>query len=60
MSARKVTMLHPFSLTTCNYSIRGLPSDNGLLPDWRQAVIWTNAGILLTGPIETNYSEILL
>ena len=25
-------------------------SDNGLLPDWRQAIIWTNAGIFLVDP----------
>ena len=27
-------------------------------PDRRQAIIWTNAGILLTRPLETNFSEI--
>ena len=34
-------------------------SDNGLLPDRRQAIIWTSAGILLNGPLQTNFSEIL-
>ena len=34
-------------------------SDNGLSPDRRQAIIWTNAGILLIGPLGTNFSEIL-
>ena len=33
-------------------------SDNGLLPGWHQAIIWTNAGILLIGPLGTNLSEI--
>ena len=33
-------------------------SDNGLPPDRRQAIIWTNAGILLIGPLGTNFSEI--
>ena len=33
-------------------------SDNDLLPGRRQAIIWTNAGILLVGPIGTNFSEI--
>ena len=33
-------------------------SDNGLAPDRRQAIIWTNAGILLIGPLGTNISEI--
>ena len=35
-------------------------SDNGLSPDWRQAIIWTNAGILLIKPLGTNFSEILI
>ena len=30
--------------------------DNGLSPDWRQVIIWTNAGILLIGPLGTNCS----
>ena len=34
-------------------------SDNGLSPARRQAIIWTNAGILLIGPWGTNFSEIL-
>ena len=33
-------------------------SDNGLSPDRRQAIIWTNAEILLIGPLGTNASEI--
>ena len=39
-----------------NYSIIG--SDNGLSPDWCQAIIWTNDGVLLIGPLGTNFSEI--
>ena len=35
-------------------------SDNGLSPGQRQAIIWTNAGILLTEPLVTNFSEILI
>ena len=35
-------------------------SDNGLSPGWRQAIIWTNDGILLIGPLGTNFSEILI
>ena len=35
-------------------------SDNGLSPEQRQAIIWTNAGILLIGPLGTNFSEILI
>ena len=35
-------------------------SDNGLSPGRRQAIIWTNAGILLIGPLVTNFSDILI
>ena len=35
-------------------------SDNGLSPDRRQAIIWTNVGILLIGPLGTNFSEMLI
>ena len=34
-------------------------SDNGLLLGRHQAIIWTNAGILLILTFETNFSEIL-
>ena len=34
-------------------------SDNGLSPGRRQAIIWTNSGILLIGPLGTNFTEIL-
>ena len=35
-------------------------SDNGLSPGRRQAIIWTNVGILLIEPLGTNFSEILI
>ena len=35
-------------------------SDNGLSPGRHQAIIWTNAGILLIGPLGTNSNEILI
>ena len=35
-------------------------SDNGLSAGRRQAIIWTNAGILLIGPLGTNVSENLI
>ena len=35
-------------------------SDNGLSPGRHQAIIWTNAGILLIGPLGTNFSEMLI
>ena len=34
--------------------------DNGLSPGRRQAIIWTNAGILLIVPLGTNFNEILI
>ena len=33
-------------------------SDNGLSPERRQAIIWTNAGIFFIRPLGTNFSEI--
>ena len=41
-----------------NLTISG--SDNGLSPGQCQAIIWTNDGILLIGPLRTNFSEILI
>ena len=35
-------------------------SDNGLSPGQRQAIIWTNARILLIGPLGTKFNEILI
>ena len=35
-------------------------SNNGLSPGRRQSIIWTNAGIVLIGPLGTNFSEILI
>ena len=35
-------------------------SDNGLSPSRRQAIICTNAGILLIRPLGTNFNEILI
>ena len=37
-----------------------IDSDNGLSPGWRQAIIWTNAKILLIGSLGTNFNEILI
>ena len=44
----------------CVSKLSILASDNGLSPGRRQAIIWTNAGILLIGPLGTNFSEILI
>ena len=35
-------------------------SDSGLLPGRRQAIVWTNVGVLLFGPLGSNFSEILI
>ena len=32
-------------------------SNNGLSPNRRQAIIWTNAGLLSIGPLQTYFSE---
>ena len=44
----------------CVGKLTTIGSDNGLSPGRRQAIIWINAGILLIGPLETNFSEILI
>ena len=44
----------------CVGNLTIIGSDNGLSPDRRQAIIWTNAGLLLIGPLGTNFSEILI
>ena len=41
----------------CVSQLTIIGSDNGLSPGRRQAIIWTNAGILLIGPLGTNLSE---
>ena len=42
----------------CVGNLTIIGSDNGLSPERRQAIIWTNAGILLIGPLGTNFSDI--
>ena len=44
----------------CVFKLTIIGSDNGLSSDRRQAIIWTNAGILLIGSLGTNFSEILI
>ena len=44
----------------CVSKLNIVVSDNGLSPDRRQAIIWTNAVIFLTGSLRTNLSEILI
>ena len=58
---RKYGLTH-WGLVThiCVGKLSIIGSDNGLSPGRRQAIIWTNAGILLIEPFETNFSEILI
>ena len=44
----------------CVIKLTIIGSDNSLSPGRRQAIIWTNAGLLLIGPLGTNFSEILI
>ena len=44
----------------CVSKLTIIGSDNGLSPGRRQAIIWINAGILLIGPMGTNFSELLI
>ena len=44
----------------CISKITIIGSDNGLSPGRWQAIIWTNAVILLIEPLGTNFSEILI
>ena len=43
----------------CVSDLTIIGSDNGLSPGRRQAIIWSNAGILLIRTLGTNFSEIL-
>ena len=42
----------------CVSKLTNIVSDNGSSPGRRQAIIWTNAGMLLIAPLKTNFSEI--
>ena len=44
----------------CVSKLTIIGSNNGLSPSRRQAIIWTNAGVLLIGPLSTNFSDILI
>ena len=45
---------------TCICKLTIIGSYNGVSPEQRKAIIWQNAGIWLTGPLGTNFSEILI
>ena len=44
----------------CVGNLTIIDSDNGLSPGRRQAITWTNVGILLIGTLGTNFSEMLI
>ena len=44
----------------CVNKLTVIGSDNGLSPGRRQAIFWTNDGVLLIGPLGTNFSETLI
>ena len=44
----------------CVCKLTNIDSYNGLSPERRQAIIWTNVGILLIEPLGTNFSEFLI
>ena len=44
----------------CVVELTIIGSDNGLSPGRRQAIIWTNAGILQIGPLGTNFCDTLI
>ena len=44
----------------CISKLTIIGSYNGLSPSQRQAIIWTNAGILSIGPLGMDFSEILM
>ena len=44
----------------CVGNLTIIGSDNGLSSGRRQAIIWTNVGILLIAPLGTNFSELLI
>ena len=44
----------------CVSKLTVVGSDNGLSPDRRQAIIWTNDGILSIEPLGTNFNGVLI
>ena len=56
----KMWLTHWGWVHICVSKLTIIGSDNGLSPGWRPAIIWANGGILLTGPLGTNFIEILI
>ena len=56
-----LTITHKGRVThICFSKLIIIGSDNDLSAGRRQAIIWTNAGMLLIGPLGTNFNEILI
>ena len=56
-----VRLIHWVRVThICVENLTTISSDNGLSPGRRQAIIWTNAGILLIGLSGINFNEIFI
>ena len=45
---------------TCVSKLTSIDSDSGLSPGRHQAIIWNNAGILITWSLGRNFSEIVI
>ena len=59
--AKLVQLTHWGRVThICVVKLTIIGSDTGLSPGRRQAIIWTNTGMLLIGPLGTNFIEILI
>ena len=54
-----IKSMRPSDAYICVSKLTTIGSDNGLSPGRRQAIIWSNAGILLNWTLGTNFSEIL-
>ena len=62
LDKRPIILLTDWGRAThiCVSKLTIIGSDNVLSPDRCQAIIWTNAWLLLIGPLGTNFSEILI
>ena len=58
VTRNRFNSLRPSDAYICVGNLTIVGSDNGLSPGRRQAIIWTNDGILLMRPLGTNFSEI--
>ena len=57
----KAYLIHRDRVThICVSKLTIIGSHNGLSPCRRQAIMWTSAGMLLVGPLGTNFSEIFI